>query len=1187
MSTPAAGVDLSQLEQTLVTDPDNPSHHFNLGIHLWKTGEAAGGDESKQFKERAAEHFLASAKLNPSDSAAFRMLGHYYSQVSMDSQRAAKCYQRAVTLNPDDAEAGEGLCDLLDGSGKETLEISVCREASEKSPRAFWAFRRLGYLLVQQNKWTEAVQSLQSAIRGYPTCADLWEALGLAYQRLGMFTAAVKSFGRAIELEDSKVFSLIESGNILLLLSSYRQGVEQFRHALEIAPRNVSAHFGLASCLLAWSRECVNSGEFCWGAALLEEASDIAIAATCITENLSSTWKLHGDIQIAYAKCFPWQDEKNKDNLDEETFIASINHWKKTCLLAATSAKRSYQRSLHLSPWQANIYVDVAISSDLASSLEETSPPDFGIWQLPERLCMGSLMLEGVNNEFWVILGCLSYDSTLKQHALIRGLQLDPSLSVAWAYLGKLYRKLGELLLARQAFDHARSIDPSLALPWAGMSVDSQDGKCSPNEAYESCLRAVQILPLAEFQLGLGSLAAASGHLLSPQVFGGIRQAIQRAPFYPELHNLNGLVCEARSDYQSAVAAYRLARCALLAGQDSKEALKSHLADVSFNLARSLCQAGHALDAAHQCEALQEEGLLDSNGFQIYAVALWQLGKNEQALAIARNLAGKVSSMKHTCAIAALGLICTLVYCISGHDRAASMILKLHKGFFHSARMTSIVATIDALGPMGKLQLFDPNTFHNFTSRETVAELHSIIAAGKMIRHGAVDSLDIYSGVNYLQRALHMYPESSILRSQLSSLLLASGDWIASHKATRCIVIPRGPPVEKCLKSPYEIHGAAGVACYASAAANLKFSFQTCNGQPVNRTQVVYHLQKWLHQEPWNQEAKYLLVLNLLQKGREEKFPHHLCVTLKRLITSALSKEIYVQESELYNYQKFLILLCNSEINLQLGDYRFCIRSATDALGLHPSNSDIFFAHLQLCRVYATLKDLPSLRNEFTTCLQVKTNRQIGWISLKYLESKYKLENSSVAIDTHFQSCITGIGSSSSMWATVYNLVRAQSFIWDQDFLSAEQALAHSCSVGDADSCLLLCHGAVCMELARQQAGSQFLWRAVTSLAKAQEVSSVPLPIVSVLLAQTEASLGSRGKWERHLRLEWLSWPAGTRPAELYFQMHLLLRQAAGLPDRHAMIEPSRSSEKWLLRAIHLNPSCLRYWKVLQKITVS
>ncbi|KAF7141060.1 hypothetical protein RHSIM_Rhsim06G0014600 [Rhododendron simsii] len=79
-------------------------------------------------------------------------------------QRSTFRVRRAVTLSPDDIESREALCDLLDGGGKETLKVSVCREPSEKSPRAFWAFGRLGYL----------------------------QASGLAYQQFGMFTAAIK-----------------------------------------------------------------------------------------------------------------------------------------------------------------------------------------------------------------------------------------------------------------------------------------------------------------------------------------------------------------------------------------------------------------------------------------------------------------------------------------------------------------------------------------------------------------------------------------------------------------------------------------------------------------------------------------------------------------------------------------------------------------------------------------------------------------------------------------------------------------------------------------------------------------------------------------------------------------------------------------------------------------------------------
>jgi len=63
---------------------------------------------------------------------------------------------------------------------------------------------------------------------------------------------------------------------------------------------------------------------------------------------------------------------------------------------------------------------------------------------------------------------------------------------------------------------------------------------------------------------------------------------------------------------------------------------------------------------------------------------------------------------------------------------------------------------------------------------------------------------------------------------------------------------------------------------------------------------------------------------------------------------------------------------------------------------------------------------------------------------------------------------------------------------------------------------------------------------------------------------------------------------AELRPAEVYFQMHLLARQsAAAVSQQNQLVETMQSPELWLLRAIHLNPSCPRYWKaLLQQIYV-
>lgn len=63
--------------------------------------------------------------------------------------------------------------------------------------------------------------------------------------------------------------------------------------------------------------------------------------------------------------------ESQSSEFNAEKFKISIHSWKQTRLTAAMSANASYQRALRLAPWQANVYADIAITSDLVSSLNE------------------------------------------------------------------------------------------------------------------------------------------------------------------------------------------------------------------------------------------------------------------------------------------------------------------------------------------------------------------------------------------------------------------------------------------------------------------------------------------------------------------------------------------------------------------------------------------------------------------------------------------------------------------------------------------------------------------------------------------------------------------------------------------------------------------------------------------------
>ena len=71
-------------------------------------------------------------------------------------------------------------------------------------------------------------------------------------------------------------------------------------------------------------------------------------------------------------------------------------------------------------------------------------------------------------------------------------------------------------------------------------------------------------------------------------MLGALNQAVQRAPYIPESHNLKGLSWEARGGHQSAIISYKNALHASYALH--WPAASNQVVDISVNLARILCK---------------------------------------------------------------------------------------------------------------------------------------------------------------------------------------------------------------------------------------------------------------------------------------------------------------------------------------------------------------------------------------------------------------------------------------------------------------------------------------------------------------------------------------------------------------------------------------------------------------------
>jgi Flp pilus assembly protein TadD len=88
--------------------------------------------------------------------------------------------------------SGNGLVRLQRSAGASDRAIALCKEVAGREPRALWAHRSLGFLLLGNGQGDAAVTAFQVALRGDASNARTWEGLGAAYQTLGRLTAALK-----------------------------------------------------------------------------------------------------------------------------------------------------------------------------------------------------------------------------------------------------------------------------------------------------------------------------------------------------------------------------------------------------------------------------------------------------------------------------------------------------------------------------------------------------------------------------------------------------------------------------------------------------------------------------------------------------------------------------------------------------------------------------------------------------------------------------------------------------------------------------------------------------------------------------------------------------------------------------------------------------------------------------------
>lgn len=195
-----------------IEDVKKADAHYKLGISFF----------IKEQLQEASIEFQKAIKLNPQHHESYHLLG-YISTKFKKYDDAISYYKRAISIDPD-------------YSG---------------------AMNNLGVAYLEIENWDEAITYFKMALRNplYETPEKAYSNMGYAYYRKGDYPSAVNAIKEAIVRYPEGFPQPDYNPNYVLGLSYMKLGntkaaIDEFKKALDIAPKNIDVHWELADAYL-------------------------------------------------------------------------------------------------------------------------------------------------------------------------------------------------------------------------------------------------------------------------------------------------------------------------------------------------------------------------------------------------------------------------------------------------------------------------------------------------------------------------------------------------------------------------------------------------------------------------------------------------------------------------------------------------------------------------------------------------------------------------------------------------------------------------------------------------------------------------------------------------------------------------------------------------------------------------
>jgi tetratricopeptide (TPR) repeat protein len=208
--------------------------------------------------DRALELARRALTLDDSLPFAHALLSYVY-MGKLQYDQAISEGERAIALDPNDADGYAHQADVFNFAGRPTEAVPAVKQAMQLNPHyPFWYIFDLGWAYYQTGRYIEAIAALKEASSRGPNFEGTHNILALSYldQWIAQLSPAdqtlepaVTAIQRALTLNDSYHWSHIVSGFIELYDKQYDKALAEMERAVVLMPAEATSYGALAEVL--------------------------------------------------------------------------------------------------------------------------------------------------------------------------------------------------------------------------------------------------------------------------------------------------------------------------------------------------------------------------------------------------------------------------------------------------------------------------------------------------------------------------------------------------------------------------------------------------------------------------------------------------------------------------------------------------------------------------------------------------------------------------------------------------------------------------------------------------------------------------------------------------------------------------------------------------------------------------